>query len=156
MSLPDLLPIAPFTSPVRGEVTPPGSKSLTNRALLLAALCDRPVRLSGALFSDDTRLMAAALDRLGFTVASDEAAGTLTVSGQDAAFGPGETEIFVGLAGTAARFLTALCAAAPRGTHRIDGVPQMRRRPMRPLIAALRQLGAVQPAQLERAAGHQR
>ncbi len=142
MSLPDLLPIAPFTSPVRGEVTPPGSKSLTNRALLLAALCDRPVQLSGALFSDDTRLMAAALDRLGFTVASDEATGTLTVSGQAEAFGPGETEIFVGLAGTAARFLTALCAAAPRGTHRIDGVPQMRRRPMQPLIAALRQLGA--------------
>ena len=54
MSLPDLLPIIPFTAPVRGEVTPPGSKSLTNRALLLAALCPEPVRLTGALFSDDT------------------------------------------------------------------------------------------------------
>lgn len=142
MSLPATLPITPFTSPVSGEVRPPGSKSLTNRALLLAALCPRPVRLSGALFSDDTRLMAAALGRLGFRVESDESAATITVSGQDAAFGPGETDLFVGLAGTAARFLTALCAAAPRGVHRIDGVPQMRRRPMQPLIAALRQLGA--------------
>ena len=112
MSLPDLLPITPFTSPVSGEVRPPGSKSLTNRALLLAALCPRPVQLSGALFSDDTRLMAAALGRLGFKVEADESAATITVSDQDAAFGPAETDLFVGLAGTAARFLTALCAAA--------------------------------------------
>jgi 3-phosphoshikimate 1-carboxyvinyltransferase len=142
MSLPESLPIMPFTSPVRGEVRPPGSKSITNRALLLAALCRQPVRLSGALFSDDTRLMAAALGRLGFTVKSDEPAATIAVSGQAEAFGTGETDLFVGLAGTAARFLTALCAAAPRGIHRIDGVPQMRRRPMRPLLEALRQLGA--------------
>ncbi|MFM8337801.1 MAG: 3-phosphoshikimate 1-carboxyvinyltransferase, partial [Opitutaceae bacterium] len=142
MSLPETLPITPFTSPVSGEVRPQGSKSITNRALLLAALCPRPVRLSGALFSDDTRLMAAALSRLGFQVESDESAATITVSSQEAAFGHGETDLFVGLAGTAARFLTALCAAAPRGIHHIDGVPQMRRRPMQPLIAALRQLGA--------------
>ena len=52
MALPDLLPIQPFTHPARGEVTLPGSKSLTNRALMLAALCDKPVLLTGALFSD--------------------------------------------------------------------------------------------------------
>jgi 3-phosphoshikimate 1-carboxyvinyltransferase len=127
---------------VHGEVTLPGSKSLTNRALLLAALCEAPVTLTGALFSEDTRLMAAALRQLGFTVDTDEAAGTARVSGQAAGFTVGQADLFVGLAGTAARFLTALCAAAPAGTYRIDGVPQMRRRPMQPLIGALRQLGA--------------
>jgi 3-phosphoshikimate 1-carboxyvinyltransferase len=127
---------------VRGEVTLPGSKSLTNRALLLAALCDRPVMLTGALFSEDTHLMAEALRKLGFTVEADEAVHTLRVSGQDKGFTVGEADLFVGLAGTAARFLTALCAAAPRGIYRIDGIPQMRKRPMKPLIDALRTLGA--------------
>ena len=148
MPLPDLLPITPFTRPVRGEVVVPGSKSLTNRALLLAALGDSPVTLTGALFSEDTRLMADALRRLGFTVTADEAALTVRVADQAKAF-PDPTdstanpiELFVGLAGTAARFLTALCAAAPRGVYRLDGVPQMRKRPMRALIEALRSLGA--------------
>ena len=144
MPLPDLLPIQPFTRPARGEVTLPGSKSLTNRALLLAALGDTPVTLTGALFSEDTHLMAAALRQLGFTVASDESASTLHVSGQANGFraDAAPIDLFVGLAGTAARFLTALCAAAPRGVYRLDGVPQMRRRPMKPLIEALRALGA--------------
>jgi 3-phosphoshikimate 1-carboxyvinyltransferase len=142
MPLPDLLPVLPFTRPVQGVVTLPGSKSLTNRALLLAALCESPVTLTGALFSEDTRLMAAALAKLGFDLSADEAAGTVRVSGQAHGFPDREVELFVGLAGTAARFLTALCAAAPRGTYRIDGVPQMRRRPMQPLIGALRGLGA--------------
>ncbi len=142
MSLPDLLPIQPFTHPVRGDVVLPGSKSLTNRALLFAALCDEPVSLTGALFSDDTRLMGAALQTLGYEVALDELAGTMRVAGQHKAFPDGEHTLFVGLAGTAARFLTALCAAAPRGTYRIDGVPQMRNRPMKALIDALRGLGA--------------
>jgi 3-phosphoshikimate 1-carboxyvinyltransferase len=142
MSLPDLLPILPFTSPARGDVTLPGSKSLTNRALLLAALCDTPVTLTGALFSEDTHLMAEALRQLGFAVAADESAHTLLVSGQAKGFTVGTADLFVGLAGTAARFLTALCAAAPRGIYRLDGVPQMRKRPMKPLIDALRTLGA--------------
>ncbi len=143
MPLPDVLPIPPFTRPVRGRVTLPGSKSLTNRALLLAALCDRPVTLRGALFSEDTRLMAEALRRLGHTVRADEPAATLEVSGQANAFRDGSpVALQVGLAGTAARFLTALCAAAPQGVYRLDGVPQMRQRPMRGLIDALRALGA--------------
>ena len=141
-TLPDVLPITPFTRPVRGEVVIPGSKSLTNRALLLAALCDAPVLLTGALSSEDTELMAEALRRMGLVVTSDPAAGTVRVSRQPEAFNLGEADLFVGLAGTAARFLTALCAAAPRGIYRLDGVPQMRRRPMQGLIAALRQLGA--------------
>jgi len=144
--LPDHLLIQPFTRPARGTVTLPGSKSLTNRALLLAALCDRPVTLTGALFSEDTHLMAEALRKLGFTVTADDSAHTLRVSDQTAAF-PSTSisapiDLFVGLAGTAARFLTALCAVAPCGIYRLDGVPQMRKRPMKPLIDALRTLGA--------------
>lgn len=142
MPLPDLLPIQPFTRPARGEVTLPGSKSLTNRALMLAALCDKPVLLTGALFSEDTHLMVEALRQLGFTIKADPAALTLRVENQVSAFTGRKAELFVGLAGTAARFLTALCAAAPGGVYRIDGVPQMRKRPMRPLLDALRELGA--------------
>jgi 3-phosphoshikimate 1-carboxyvinyltransferase len=140
--LPELLPVEPFTRPVRGEVTLPGSKSLTNRALLLAALCDQPVTLTGALFSDDTRLMAEALRQLGCTVEADEGETTLRVANQAGLRTARTTDIFVGLAGTAARFLTALCAALPGGVYRLDGVPQMRKRPMKPLIDALRALGA--------------
>jgi 3-phosphoshikimate 1-carboxyvinyltransferase len=142
MTLPDLLPIQPFTRPVCGEAAVPGSKSLTNRALLLAALGNGPVTLTGALFSEDTKLMAEALRKLGFAIVEDSAHSTLQVKGLGGKI-PAETaELFVGLAGTAARFLTALCAAAPQGVYRIDGVPQMRKRPMRGLLDALRQLGA--------------
>jgi 3-phosphoshikimate 1-carboxyvinyltransferase len=143
MALPAQLPVTPFTRPVSGSVTIPGSKSLTNRALLLAALCEAPVTLTGALFSDDTRLMAEALRKLGLSVQADENAGTLAVSDQAGAFQSAEpVDIFVGLAGTAARFLTALCAAAPRGVYRIQGNERMNQRPMKGLIDALRALGA--------------
>jgi 3-phosphoshikimate 1-carboxyvinyltransferase len=141
--LPDVLPIKPFTRPVRGEVTLPGSKSLTNRALLLAALCQDKVTLTGALFSEDTHLMVEALKALGFTVNTSADAHTIEVSGQANGFkNTHPIDLFVGLAGTAARFLTALCAAAPQGIYRIDGIPQMRKRPMKGLTDALRSLGA--------------
>jgi len=142
MPLPDLLPITPFTRPARGEVVLPGSKSLTNRALLLAALCDAPVTLTGALFSEDTQLMGAALRALGFDVSEDAARHEISVTGRGGEVPAERADLFVGLAGTAARFLTALCAAAPRGVFRLDGVPQMRKRPMKPLLDALRALGA--------------
>ena len=142
-SLPAVLPIQPFTRPVRGEDTLPGSKSLTNRALLLAALCKEKVTLTGALFSEDTHLMVEALKALGFTINANADAGTIEVSEQTNGFTKNEpVALHVGLAGTAARFLTALCAAAPRGIYRIDGIPQMRKRPMKGLIDALRSLGA--------------
>lgn len=140
--LPPLLPIRPFTRPVRGEVMPPGSKSITNRALLLAALCDRPVKLTDALFSEDTQVMVEALRRLGFTVESNTGARTLRVSDQVNGLRAARVEIFTGLAGTAARFLTALCAAAGQGVYVVDGTARMRERPMRGVIAALRSLGA--------------
>jgi 3-phosphoshikimate 1-carboxyvinyltransferase len=123
-------------------VTLPGSKSLTNRALTLAALCDQPVTLTGALFSEDTHLMSEALRKLGFAVTENASNQTIHIEGRGGEYSVESAELFVGLAGTAARFLTALCAAAPRGTFRLDGVPQMRKRPMKPLIDALRSLGA--------------
>jgi 3-phosphoshikimate 1-carboxyvinyltransferase len=142
MPLADPLPILPFTHPVRGEAELPGSKSITNRALLLAALCDGPTTLTGALFSEDTRIMTEALRKLGFTVKEDKRQKTIYVEGRGGRIPAPQADLFVGLAGTAARFLTALCAAAQRGTYRLDGVPQMRLRPMRGLIEALRSLGA--------------
>ncbi|HTQ29783.1 MAG TPA: 3-phosphoshikimate 1-carboxyvinyltransferase [Opitutaceae bacterium] len=142
MPLSDPYPVKPFTQPARGEVTLPGSKSITNRALLLAALCDGPVTLTGALFSEDTEIMAKALDALGFKIEPRPGKNEIYVEGRGGKI-PNETaELFVGNAGTAARFLTALCAAAPRGTYKLDGVPQMRKRPMKGLIEALRSLGA--------------
>lgn len=140
--LPNPLPITPFTRPVRGEVTLPGSKSLTNRALLLGALCHGPVTLAHALASDDTDLMAAALNALGIEVTPDLRAETIRIAGQGGKIPAKSAELFVGNAGTAARFLTAFCAAAAHGIYRLDGVPQMRRRPMRGLIEALRSIGA--------------
>jgi len=140
--LPDLIAVRPLTRPVRGSATVPGSKSLTNRAMLLAALCDGPVTLTGALFSEDTMIMAEALRQLGFAVRGDEGRREIRVAGQGGEIPAAEASLFVGLAGTAARFLTALCASARRGVFRLDGVPRMRERPMRGLIDALRELGA--------------
>ncbi len=140
--LPSSLPIRPFTKPVRGEMILPGSKSLTNRALMLAALCPQPVTLTGALSSEDSAIMVGALQALGLAVETGEAGTTLRVSGQENLFRAPRSKLFTGLAGTAARFLTALCAAAPRGIHLIDGTARMRERPMQGLIEALRTLGA--------------
>ncbi len=142
-ALPEVLPIIPFTASPRGEVVLPGSKSLTNRALLLAAMGQAPVTLTGALFSEDTELMAAALRKLGCQIDADAKALTLRVSNQDLLFTATDPfDLFVGLAGTAARFLTAFCAAAPRGIYRLDGIEQMRHRPMAELINGLREIGA--------------
>jgi 3-phosphoshikimate 1-carboxyvinyltransferase len=141
--LPDPLPITPFTQPARDSgIMLPGSKSLTNRALLLAALCDGPVTLTHALCSEDTMLMTAALGALGFAVKTDPAAQTIRVTGLGGKIPAPSARLFAGNAGTVARFLTALCAAAPRGVYRIDGAPAMRQRPMQGLLDALRSLGA--------------
>jgi 3-phosphoshikimate 1-carboxyvinyltransferase len=142
MPLPDLLPIQPFTRPACGDVVLPGSKSLTNRALLLAALCAKPVTLEGALFSEDTEIMAEALRQLGFAVEESGAERTIRVSGRGGMIPAQSASLHVGLAGTAARFLSALCASAKTGVFKIDGVPQMRKRPMKGLFDALERLGA--------------
>ena len=127
--------------PVDGTVVIPGSKSITNRALLAAALADGPSELTGALHSDDTRYMAAALNALGVPVEADEAGGRFAVQGGGSTFPAEAADLFVGNAGTAMRFLTAALPLG-RGSYRIDGVPRMRQRPIAPLLGALRDLGA--------------
>jgi len=149
--LADPLPILPFTAPARGSVTLPGSKSITNRALILAALAGRgnvdraeqPMTLRGALFSRDTRIMVAALRELGFRVETDEAELTITVWGQGGEIPNAEATIDVGNAGTAARFLTALVCLRKGGTYHFDGDAAMRARPIAGLLDALAQQGAV-------------
>ncbi|MEZ5276499.1 MAG: 3-phosphoshikimate 1-carboxyvinyltransferase [Opitutaceae bacterium] len=141
-SLPAILPIRPFTRPVSGRVRVPGSKSITNRALLLAALSSGRTRIANALVSDDSTIMEAALRALGFDLTTDPATGMIEVEGLGGHIPHRDATLAVGNAGTAARFLTALCCLAPDGTFRMDGVEQMRRRPIRGLVEALRQGGA--------------
>ena len=119
----------------------PGSKSITNRALIVAGLAYGSSELSGALHSDDTRYMAAALNALGVHVESDEANAAFRVTGGAGTFTAPEADLFVGNSGTTMRFLTAALPLG-RGRYRIDGVPRMRLRPIAPLIAALNDLGA--------------
>ena len=145
-SLPALLPIIPFTGPVRGGVTLPGSKSITNRALILAALGPTTVTLRNALFSRDTRIMIAALRTLGFEITADESALTITITGGGGKIPQRDAPIEVGNAGTAARFLTALVSLHPEGTYHFDGDEAMRRRPIGTLLEALEHQGATASA----------
>ena len=140
--LPPTLPIQPFTRPVRGSVTLPGSKSITNRALILAALTKGTTTLHGALYSRDTRIMVAALRALGFIVVTDEAALTITIAGRGGEIPVREASIDVGNAGTAARFLTAFVCLRPDGVYHFDGDEAMRRRPIGALLEALESQGA--------------
>ncbi|MEC4594346.1 3-phosphoshikimate 1-carboxyvinyltransferase [Nitrospirillum amazonense] len=131
--------IIPPQGPLRGRVAPPGSKSITNRALLLAGLAKGTSRLTGALKSDDTRYMAQALRDMGVGV--DEPDDTsFVVHGTGTLRAPAQP-LFLGNAGTATRFLTAAVAAAVDGTVVVDGDAHMRKRPIAPLVAALKTLG---------------
>jgi 3-phosphoshikimate 1-carboxyvinyltransferase len=133
--------IEPIAHPLDVSVRVPGSKSLTNRALLIAALADGPTTLTNALFSDDSRYFADSLTRLGFEVSLDDSALTVTVCGQGGRVPAAAAELFVGNAGTAARFLTALLTLG-NGNYLLDGNDRMRLRPLADLLDALRQLGA--------------
>jgi 3-phosphoshikimate 1-carboxyvinyltransferase len=144
MSYPETLEIIPLTQPPHATVRVPGSKSITNRALILAALSDpsRGSELRSALQSEDTEVMIEALKALGFRVRLDWTAGVVGVRrGPSACLIPARNaELFVANSGTSMRFLTALVSLG-RGRYRLDGVSRMRERPMDDLLAALRQLG---------------
>jgi 3-phosphoshikimate 1-carboxyvinyltransferase len=135
---PEALTPIPPGRPLRGRAVPPGSKSITNRALLVAALAKGESRLTGALKSVDTELMAAALRQMGVSVGEPDETG-FVVRGEGRLLAPA-TPLFLGNAGTATRFLTA-AAASVEGTVVIDGDAHMRARPIAPLIEALRSLG---------------
>lgn len=132
LALPPALEIA-------GSVRVPGSKSATNRALVLAALSETPVTLVGSLASDDTRALLRCLAAMGARV--EETGDDVTVSGPLGASEDDLTLLDAGDSGTAARFLTALAAATP-GRFRLTGSPRLSERPMGELVAALRSLGA--------------
>ena len=150
MALPSLIEIVPVDKPVQARITVPGSKSVTNRSLILAALADGETRLEGALWSEDTQVMVDALRKLGFelrvendpeefcnrTITIKGLAGKIPRTGTESQ----PLELFVGNAGTAARFLGALvCLGA--GVYRLHGVARMHERPQAELFRALRELG---------------
>lgn len=135
MNLP-LWPAPLATGPVDATVELPGSKSMTNRYLVLAALADGPSRLRRPLRSRDTVLMAQALAALGVGV-SDDGPDWLVTPGRLR----GPASVDCGLAGTVMRFLPAVAVLAD-GEVRMDGDPRARQRPMAPVLGALRELGA--------------
>jgi 3-phosphoshikimate 1-carboxyvinyltransferase len=141
LSAPPSVTITPVTGPIRGRIRPPGSKSITNRALVCAALARGMSILPGALDSEDTRVMIDSLGRLGIRVEFGDKGQTLLVHGCGGEIPAKNADLFVGNSGTTIRFLTALCALG-HGTYRLDGVPRMRERPIGHLLDALNQLGA--------------
>lgn len=124
------------------RVKVPGSKSITNRALLIAALAEGETILKGALFSNDAKNMLACLSILGIKMEIDEENETITVQGCGGRLPVREASVNVGSAGTAARFLTALLAFSG-GVYHLDASEQMKKRPMKPLLDALIKLGAL-------------
>jgi len=134
------LKIEPIPHPLNATVSVPGSKSLTNRALLIAALANGTTHLTNALFSDDSKYFAKALQTLGFDVQLDEINHEMTVTGLGGKIPASKAELFIGNAGTAARFLSAFLTLG-NGEYILDGEPRMRERPIGDLIDALNQLG---------------
>lgn len=132
--------ITPLRHPLAASIRVPGSKSITNRALLLAAMADGRSTISGAGLNDDTRRMAVALGALGFEVDVDQAAARIVVDGRGGSIPARAAEMNVGGAGTAMRFLLGFLTLG-RGRFRLDGNRRMRERPLGPLLEALAGLG---------------
>ncbi len=131
----------PVTSPVCGVIRPPGSKSITNRAMVMAALASGPLKMTGVLDSQDTRVMVESLRRLGFTVEQDIDQCSCTVHGLGGRIPAESADLWLENSGTSIRFLTSLCALG-QGTYRLDGVERMRQRPIGDLVSALKPIGA--------------
>ncbi|HXH08622.1 MAG TPA: 3-phosphoshikimate 1-carboxyvinyltransferase [Alphaproteobacteria bacterium] len=131
--------ITPFPGPIQAEVSVPGSKSLSNRALVVASLAEGASRLSNILHSDDTRFMMRHLSTLGVTLhATDD---VVEIEGTSGCFPAVNATLFCGNAGTTVRFLTALCTLVP-GAQTITGDDRMQQRPIRDLVEGLLALGA--------------
>jgi len=135
------LRILPIHHPLNATVRVPGSKSLTNRALLIAALANGKTKITNALFSDDSKYFANALQTVGFDVQLDETNHEMTVTGLGGKIPARKAELFIGNAGTAARFLSAFLTLG-HGEYILDGDARMRERPIGDLVESLAQLGA--------------
>ncbi len=143
--------VEPIEGPLDAAVVVPGSKSITNRALVVAALAEGCSTLEGALSAEDTEAMADSLVRLGIPVSIDTSASEIAVEGRGGRLAPGPVELDARLSGTTARFVLPVLALG-QGRYRLDGLPPLRHRPMGPTLGALRRLGAV--VEEEAAAGH--
>ena len=130
-----------LNKPINCVVEVPGSKSITNRALLMAALSDGECRLNGVLFSDDSRHFLSSLIALGYVIQVNEVDKYAIIEGHSGNIPKKEGVINVGSAGTAARFLTAMLAFSD-GQYTIESSEQMKKRPMLPLFNALEDMGA--------------
>lgn len=139
MSMPTHLSLAPIRRAI-GTVTIPGSKSISNRALLLASLAEGTTRLQRFLECDDTDLMLEALQRLGVRWRREK--DDLVVEGCSGSFPVKDADLYVGNSGTTMRFLTA-ALALQSGSYRLSGLPRMHERPIQALVDSLRSLGAV-------------
>lgn len=137
----DTYEVKTLRHPVHLDLEVPGSKSITNRALFLAALSRGRTHLTGVLFSEDSRYFLSSLESLGFEVEIREERKEVWVSGCGGGIPKREAKIYVGSAGTAARFLTAMLALSD-GIYTIQASEQMKKRPMKPLFDALAQMGA--------------
>ena len=133
--------IDPINKPFNLSITPPGSKSLTNLALVLAVLADGVSDLSNVLFADDTLVMIECLSRLGFHLHIEHEQHFVRVHGRGGRIDRSSANLFCGNSGTTIRFLTALCTLG-RGDYTLDGVPRMRQRPIGQLVDVMRNLGA--------------
>ena len=147
----DRITITPFATPFQATITPPGSKSLTNRALVIAALADGDTKLSNVLFAEDTEVMIEGLRALGYELKVDATTATVSVKGRGGTVPESKANIACANSGTTIRFLTALCALG-EGTYRLDGNERMRRRPIAELVTLLEELGAM--VRYEAATGH--
>ena len=137
----DTIAIPALNRPVDATVEIPGSKSLTNRALLVAALAQGDSILENALFSEDSEYFAKCVEQLGIPITLNPHQAQIQVAGRGGDIPAKQADLFVGLAGTAARFISALVALG-NGEYRLDGVPRMRERPMGDLLTVLQTGGA--------------
>lgn len=135
----DQIVVSP-TGPVVGAIQPPGSKSITNRALVCAAIADGPSVLEGALVSEDTHVMLESLARLGIEVQSEQNGTVLKVAGCGGKIPAASADLFVANSGTTIRFLTAMVALG-HGKYRLDGIARMRQRPIADLLQTMNDLG---------------
>ncbi len=143
----ETLEVQPVQRPIVGSIRPPGSKSLTNRALVVAALAEGVTSLTGVLDSRDTEVMIDSLRRLGILVEQSRPDCTARVTGCSGRVPATSADLWLENSGTSIRFLTAVCALG-RGRYRLDGNTRMRERPIRDLLDSLRQFGISVSAEL--------
>ncbi|MFN6495659.1 MAG: 3-phosphoshikimate 1-carboxyvinyltransferase [Nostoc sp. DedQUE01] len=136
----DTIAIPALNRPIDATVEIPGSKSITNRALLVAALAQGDSILENALFSEDSNYFAKCLEQLGIPITLNPELAQIQITGRGGEIPAKQADLFVGLSGTTVRFISALVALG-NGEYRLDGVPRMRERPMGDLLNVLQASG---------------